>query len=66
MMRPIIISAIAMLAAMPLTGCSDKDDKPTGVIPAYQQKALEQAHATEQVLEDAAEQQRKQLEAAGG
>ena len=61
------IFLLGLIGAVFISGCSKREpEKPTGVIPAYQQRALEKAKNTQQVLQDAAEQQRKQMDAQGG
>jgi hypothetical protein len=54
---------VSVLFAVVMTGCAKhEEEKPTGAIPAYQQKALQQAKDVENVLNNAAEQQRKEIE----
>lgn len=58
-------------AVLLVTGCSDKDSngdekipptQATGVIPAHQQRALQQAEQVDDTLKDAEQQRRENIE----
>jgi hypothetical protein len=58
--------AIALLATL-LQGCSsgDKDAEKSGAIPVGQLQALDKAKGTQQLMQEAEEKRRKEMEAQG-
>lgn len=55
---------VGVLLAAATTGCSKhEEEKPTSVIPDYQQKALQQAKDVEKVLNDAEKKHRDDMDA---
>lgn len=68
----LVTSLMATLISLLIAGCtkhevekpaSEPANVPAGVIPTYQQQALDKAKGTEKVLEDAAEKQRQSIDA---
>lgn len=56
-------SIAAILLTLALTGCSKPEaEKPAGVLPAYQQQALQDAKAVEGMLGDVDARRRAELE----
>lgn len=61
MRRSLFIGSVLLIAVT--TACSKhEEEKPTDVIPPYQQKALQQANDVGNVLKDADEKRRREME----
>ena len=60
-----MLAFVAALGIVSIGGCSKPVEKPTGVLPAYQQKALEKAHNTGQVLQDATDRRHQEMDKQG-
>lgn len=60
----LVVTAV-LAGVLVACGSGDKEEKPTGVIPEHQLKALEKAEGVEQMMQDAQEKRDKEMEERG-
>jgi hypothetical protein len=60
-----LVCYTGLVTCLLLAGCAKPDPEPEGVIPQHQLDALNKAQATEQVLLDAEQRRREEMERKG-